>query len=317
MATKRLAYLVALLLCWGCAAAALAARPVRFAVIGDIPYRAEDEVGFPRLIAAINREPLAFVVHVGDFKSGAALCNNHVYQQRLDWFNQFTHPLIYTFGDNEWTDCHRFTAGGYDPLERLQLLRRWFASGTQSLGQRKLRLRRQGAVYPENVRWEIGRMVFATLHVVGSNNNLGRNARMDSEFHARDRANILWLEAAFRRAREIHAGGLVLFMQANLWPTAPAGQPSGYARFRQALYAQVQAATFPVLLAHGDSHHYRIDRPPAEPPGPRGRPWPSNLTRLEAFGTPELRWVTVVATPHSRASFSITAQPAPASTASR
>ena len=40
-----------------------------FAAVGDTPYSGDEEARFPDLIAAMNREPLAFVVHVGDFKS--------------------------------------------------------------------------------------------------------------------------------------------------------------------------------------------------------------------------------------------------------
>ena len=34
-------------------------------------------------------------------------------------FDRFADPLVYTPGDNEWTDCHRANNGGYNPLERL------------------------------------------------------------------------------------------------------------------------------------------------------------------------------------------------------
>ena len=35
----------------------------------------------------------------------------------------FEDPLVYTPGDNEWTDCHRANNGAYNPLERLAFVR--------------------------------------------------------------------------------------------------------------------------------------------------------------------------------------------------
>ena len=38
----------------------------------------------------------------------------------------FADPLVYTPGDNEWTDCHRTSNGGYTPTERLDVIRTTF-----------------------------------------------------------------------------------------------------------------------------------------------------------------------------------------------
>ena len=46
-----------------------------------------------------------------------------MYVKQKVFFSLFESPLIYTPGDNEWTDCHRRSNGGYDPLERLGRLR--------------------------------------------------------------------------------------------------------------------------------------------------------------------------------------------------
>ena len=40
-----------------------------FAAVGDTGYSKKSEQEFSRMIAAMNREPLAFVVHVGDFEA--------------------------------------------------------------------------------------------------------------------------------------------------------------------------------------------------------------------------------------------------------
>ncbi len=132
------AFIIIALLATGCTTAlqqGVLHKPFDFALIGDVPYTDEQETNlFPNMIRELNAAKLAFVVHDGDIKSGAAPCTDAVYEARLRDFQSFTHPLIYVFGDNEWTDCGRAT-NGFDPEERLQKLREVFTQGGQSLGQ--------------------------------------------------------------------------------------------------------------------------------------------------------------------------------------
>ena len=62
-------------------------------------------------------------------------------------------PLIYTPGDNEWTDCRPISK--YDPNERLDRLRQLFFAAPRSLGQRSRALTRQSDLVnyglPENL----------------------------------------------------------------------------------------------------------------------------------------------------------------------
>src|SRR5262245_16877044 len=44
-------------------------RPFQFALVGDTGYTAVGIEEFKRLLAAINRTELSFVVHVGDFQA--------------------------------------------------------------------------------------------------------------------------------------------------------------------------------------------------------------------------------------------------------
>ena len=46
--------------------------PVSFAIVGDAPYNGLEEIVFRQMLEEINQEDLAFVVHVGDFKSGGS-----------------------------------------------------------------------------------------------------------------------------------------------------------------------------------------------------------------------------------------------------
>jgi hypothetical protein len=291
------------------------AHPTRFDIglIGDLPYSAADEQQFPHLMQAVNDANLAFVVHNGDFKSGVSPCSTDLFASRLALFHTSKHPLIYLPGDNEWTDCHREPAGGYDPLERLVTLRQMFFPGDQSLGQRPLPLTRQSsdppyAKFRENVRWTYGDVVFVGLHVVGSNNNLGRTPAADAEYVERNAATMVWLKQGFELAKRQGAKGLMLIMQANpyiedRWPddyvrglriARPPSPPSGFSDFLTALETEVLAFEKPIVLVHGDTHYFRMDKPLFSPGSTSTI---THFTRVETFGTPNMHWVRATIDP--------------------
>ena len=87
-------------------------------------------------------------------------------------FDTFEDPLVYTPGDNEWTDCHRANNGAYDPLERLAHLREvFFDQPGRTLGEKQLNVEAQ-AGFPENVVYHRGEVTFAAANVPGSDNGL-------------------------------------------------------------------------------------------------------------------------------------------------
>jgi hypothetical protein len=104
------------------------ARALDFVALGDMPYGDSPaiEATYHRLIARINATRPAFSVHVGDFKSGGTECSDAAFVRQRDNFGRFDHPLVYTPGDNEWTDCHRRSNGAYVPIERLARVRQLF-----------------------------------------------------------------------------------------------------------------------------------------------------------------------------------------------
>ena len=76
--------------------------------IGDVPYNLpEDFERFERMITQINEAKPAFTIHVGDIKSGSVPCSDEYYVKIKEYFDTFEEALIYTPGDNEWTDCNR------------------------------------------------------------------------------------------------------------------------------------------------------------------------------------------------------------------
>jgi len=256
----------------------------------------------------LNRTPLAFVVHVGDLGSPrAGSCTDELWARRLGQFRGSANPLIYTPGDNEWTDCHaQQGVPGGDPLERLTKLRGLFFNGEQSFGQRTLALTRQSAngegrfdKYRENVRWDLGGITFLTLHVVGSNNGLGRTPEGDAEFAERTSADLAWMRQGFEHARASNSRALMIFQQANIYPEFPPfpgdpkKEPSGFTELKAALGKEAFAFGKPVVLVHGDSHYFRVDKPYMRLRRGPDDPAIENFTRVESFGSPNDHWLEV------------------------
>lgn len=275
------------------AAPAAAPESFSFALIGDAPYWPEEEMRFVAMLGELDREELAFIAHVGDFKHGSSPCSDEVFVQRRAWFAASRHAFIYLPGDNEWTDCWRPAAGSYDPLERLAKLRALFFAGNASLGRNPLALERQSASaeppqhpYPEHVRWVVGEVLFAGFNVPGGGNNLVRDPQ---EFDRRDAAVREWLRQAFALARAKRLKAVVLLMQANPWAGSPR-QRAGYTGLLRALTAETLEFDGQVLLVHGDTHRYRVDKPLLHPDT---REPIERFSRIEVFGSPSVNWVHV------------------------
>lgn len=279
-------------------APAFAAR-FHFALIGDQQYNAFQETQFSNLINDINAEnEILFVVHDGDFKSGSSPCTDALFESRRDQFNTFKKPFVFLFGDNEWTDCHR---SGGDPLERLDKLRELFTQGDASLGKKRMPLLRQSedpaySKFRENVLWSRLGVVFAGFNIVGSNNNRpthltpgGTVVGNQEEYDERNAATIAWLHQAFTTAKENNGRAVMLIMQANPYENTLVDPTDvdGFADFMTALQEETLAFGKPVVLVHGDSHYFRIDKPMRHANGTVIE----NFTRVETFGQPDVHWL--------------------------
>jgi Calcineurin-like phosphoesterase len=304
------------------------ATAVTYAVIGDTPYGQPQIANFPNDVAEIDADSkVRLVLHLGDIKNGSTRCDTSYFEQILADFGAFKDPLVYTPGDNEWTDCHRANNGGYTPSERLATIRRlFFANPGQSLGNQSKALDYQAAPYVENVRWSESRVEFATLDVPGSNNDwlpcfgvTPRGADQVAEYTGRNAADLAWLDHVFASAEEHGSEAVVLGIQADMWDPAFSGaknDPTQYDHFTdvvQELAKQALAFGKPVLLLNGDSHKFTDDYPlsaaaPAYQRAMYGLTQPvPNLHRITVNGstTPCHEWLKLTIDARAAGIFSI------------
>ncbi|MGH6637120.1 MAG: hypothetical protein ACREBY_00800, partial [Polaromonas sp.] len=169
-----------------------------------------------------------------------------------------------------------------------------------------------GEKFVENTRFSHRGIVFATLNVPGSNNNKildekdcsqksARSAAQceasNAEYLERDAANVSWMQQAFAAAKGSKARGLVLVIQADPGFDLPetedrdesqAPRVSGYRNFISNLVLETEQFPGQVLLVHGDTHFFKMDKPLYSP-----TKLLANLTRLQTFGSPLIHWVRV------------------------
>jgi hypothetical protein len=189
------------------------ANALTLAVYGDAPYGTSptdtsETDATPAFISSINADPqVDLVMHVGDIHSGKQYCTEDYDRTISNLWSAYKDPLVYTPGDNEWTDCHKVAEGGGaynkvtgqidyvvdsagnpvdyakgDPIANLDLVRSiFFPTPGVTLGGRKKQLMSQAqhadpahpsdAKYVENVLWEQSQVLFVTINLPGGSNN--------------------------------------------------------------------------------------------------------------------------------------------------
>ena len=231
-------------------------KPFSFVALGDTAYNLPDDLPvYEQLIETINAEKPAFSIHVGD-TWGALPCTQENHQWINTWFDKYKQPLVYTPGDNEWTDCRKpellaaylrilskkadkadyqligearqfdnAVAGtSYsDSLESLRFIREAFFAEPRSLGAKTMPVTRQSDVsefsdMSENLRWSKSDVLFATAHVPGSGMNFTiNNAKRANDAIKRHEAVISWIKSTFAEAEKENSKAVVLAIHASLF----------------------------------------------------------------------------------------------------
>jgi hypothetical protein len=283
-----------------------------------------------------------------------------IYSQALGYFDALDEPAVFTPGDNDWTDCDRARNGSFNSLERLQFERGFFFSTNESLGKKTLTMEVQSTpsclgttsstgtpTFPtpcvENRRWTLHGVTYATVNVQGSCNNLCDTSPSTkdpgSEYDLRNKADLQWLQDTFDEATGNGSAGVMI-----VWQADPGFDTSGFqgAPKRDPLtlvqtdvpasqdgihdvLSKLRELTIgfkkPVVLVHGDSHYFLVDKPLLDSSGRLVE----NFTRVETFGDntftspphPEwdnnhVAWVKALVDPQSRDVFAFQPQIVPA-----
>ncbi|MEZ5922238.1 MAG: hypothetical protein R3C60_12935 [Parvularculaceae bacterium] len=252
-----------------------------FIVIGDTPYTAADVAMLKKAIPAIKEEAPDFVIHVGDTKSGGKPCDGSE-NADLGAMMIALAPSVffYTPGDNEWTDCDRFndpaTGRKMSELGRLAVLKQEFFSAPPPKDA-PLGAEEQSG-FPFNRTWTDKSVRLATVFVSGTDN--GRSAvegdplgDAAAEADRREKADVQWIDEVAAKASDEKARALIFAMQADINQVAPeyAGVPcvgasagdiecDAYLSIRNALRIAAESFDGPVLIIHGDTTPFTLDR---------------------------------------------------------
>jgi len=218
---------------------------IEYPEIAQIPEGAAREAWLS-VVADMNAHDLAFTVFIGDIGTPwdgvavdgyASVCdveNGTSLEDKVNILKSFRQPLIYTPGDNEWSQCYQakdFSEYPYnydlDPIAQLEKLRQLTQPHPhKSLGQRnQLKILRQPG-YPENVMFIYGPVLYVTINIPSGNNSpqTSYNVETDDqmidftrpEMKARQAANVRWLNKAFKEANHHNTKGIYIAEHADL-----------------------------------------------------------------------------------------------------
>jgi hypothetical protein len=158
-------------------------------------------------------------------------------------------------------------------------------------------------------------VVYIGLNVQGSNDNYPYSetdaesgavvVRSDAEIQrqrdeetARKAADLHWLGEGYAYAKKIGAKGILIDWQAdpNFNNEQHLANPHDWDAFPDYVNAlRTDTMDFPgqVVLVHGDSHYFKIDKPINLPSGGVL----ANFTRVETFGARQTHWVSATINP--------------------
>ena len=247
---------------------------VTFAVIGDMPYSHAEDIAltapngkFVKAIQALNPSVL---IHYGDFKSGGEDCTDLLMKERkAQMFALHPYRIVYTPGDNEWTDCDRkYLTESFNELERLDFIRKLFFEDKNIDLSRDIPNLRNQKNLPENSMWNIDNLFMGTLHIVGTNNGRVNILKSDvnktlDEIDKRDDLNRVWLKQLFEKAKD--KDGLVILFHADIYKfkgkvgactKANRLRCNPYKNIRDDIKRMALSYKKPVLVVHGDTNAY-------------------------------------------------------------
>lgn len=229
-----------------------------FAVIAHPRTSSQDDAMLQSAIEETDEDNLAFVA-VHGIKAGDAPCTDKIYLRQKALLERARNGVVVSIAASDWAKCPPESTKS-SAVARLGRLRDLFFFDDFSLGESRIPVIRQSTIakfrgFPENARWQIGNVMFATINLPSNNNNYVVDAGRNSEFEDRLVANRDWLNRVFTYAQRGKVAGIVLFTDNSPFSvsTAPAGQRDGYAETRKLLSTLSAKFSGTILIVHGQA----------------------------------------------------------------
>lgn len=290
-----------------------------FAAVGSTMVDGEHQAR--TLLRAVDQSRARFVVHFDLSPPSPRACAAEALERRRRLLEANAKPTVPIAAAAAWATC-----GRDDPQEKLARLGDLLFAADDALGQGRLRWIRQSALprfsrYRENLRWQVGNVLFVAINLPDNNNNFRFDAGRNGEFEERVVANRAWLERAFRLAAERRMAGIVIFVDASPRFALPLRLPDGrlrerdgYVEWKIALATLAPSYAGQVLVvqghgADGDGSPGAIDRPLRDASGrPIDRVARTVLPNGAGSGANAGGWLRIEVDPHSRAVFTVAAE---------
>ena len=247
-------------------------------ILADTPYSDKEKqmLQGPKgsLYQLINTENPSIVMHLGDFKSGKESCTNELLNEHKLLLDQvYPGKIIFTPGDNDWTDCDRSSlTHSFDELERLSYLTKLIFQTPPLLSRNLTTIKTQDSQI-ENKLWVNERLAISTLHIAGTSNGRVHIAKSNvkkaiEKANKRDSNNLAWLKKIEDDAKNFDA--LIIGFQADIYQSkiinseACTAQSSktcdAFAIYRKAFEQLAKRINKPVLISHGDTGEFCYEK---------------------------------------------------------
>jgi hypothetical protein len=213
-------------------------------------------------------------MHLGDFKSGSKSCTDDLLKEHKALLAQiYPGKIIYTPGDNDWTDCDRSSLlYSFNELERLDFLIKLMFKTPPLLTKKLPSIIRQETQI-ENKLWINDRLAISTLHIVGTSNgraNIDKSKRENAikKVDERDKNNLTWLKDIEEKAKDFDA--IIIGFQADIYQQSVLESGScdnssltacdAFAVYRQAFKDLAKRINKPILISHGDTGEFCFEK---------------------------------------------------------
>ncbi len=209
---------------------------VVFSAMGDVPYTPLEYLRLPKEIENLPEES-AFVIHLGDIKTGQVPCDEIIYESVAAILAKSTAPVFVIPGDNEWNDCSK-------PDDGWALWQKHFRRFDE-------RWKHQFAVQRQQKRDENFSFVDSDVLFIGIN-IVGGRVHDAAEWKQRHAENLEWTTGNLERHRHSVRSAVIFghALPTKIHNDYFDGLSDAAALFRH-----------PMLYLHGDGHKWIQDRP--------------------------------------------------------